>query len=158
MCSRRSGWRDAAGALVQDVTPGSPAERAGLSPYDLITAVDGQAVDGDDRLIRADRPQRAGPRARLEFLRDGRRQSVTVRLAERPVRPVPPPLALARADRRGRDLGPGELGLTVIEIDAANARRFDVPDGRDAACWCSGSSRSAPPPKPASSAGRSCWT
>ncbi len=122
------GLGDAAGALVQDVTPGSPAERAGLRPYDLITAIDGQSVDGDGPAIRAVARSEPGRAARLEFLRDGRRQSVTVRLAERPVRPVPPPLA-SREPSGGRDLGPGELGLTVIEVGPANARRYDVPDG-----------------------------
>ena len=43
------------GALVQDVTPGSPGARAGVRTYDLIVAVDGKAgqrqrpVDSDDR-------------------------------------------------------------------------------------------------------------
>ena len=46
-------WARARGALVQDVTEDSPGERAGLRPYDLITAVDGQR--GDDQR-RADPP------------------------------------------------------------------------------------------------------
>ena len=40
------------GALVEDVTPGSPAERAGLRSYDLITAIDGAPMTGDDMAIR----------------------------------------------------------------------------------------------------------
>src|SRR6185503_16444612 len=41
----------ASGALVQDVTPSSPGARAGLKTYDVILAVDGQPVPGDDALI-----------------------------------------------------------------------------------------------------------
>ena len=40
------------GALVQDVTAGSPGARAGLRPYDVIVAVDGDPVRTDDSLIR----------------------------------------------------------------------------------------------------------
>jgi len=123
------GLGGAAGALVQDVTPGSPAERAGLRPYDLITAIDGQSVDGDGPAIRLVARTEPGSAARLEFLRDGRRQAVTVRLAERPARVAADGTATARESARVRDLGPAELGMTVIEISAANARRYDVPEG-----------------------------
>lgn len=121
---------DTAGALVQDVTPGSPAERAGLRPYDLITAVDGQAVDGDDAVIRTVARGTPGLPARLEFLRDGRAQSVTVRLAERPARVTPTADTGGSRERTGsRETGPAELGMTVIEVSAANAHRYDVPAG-----------------------------
>ncbi len=123
------GLGSAAGALVQDVTPGSPAERAGLRPYDLITAVDGTPVDGDGPAIRLVARAEPGSAARLDYLRDGRRQSVTVRLAERPARIAPDGAAPGRESARARDLGPAELGMTVIEVNAGNARRYDVPEG-----------------------------
>ena len=41
-CSGRWSCRSTEGALVQDVTEGSPAERAGLRPYDVILSFDGQ--------------------------------------------------------------------------------------------------------------------
>jgi serine protease Do len=66
----------------------------------------------------------------LEFLRDGRPQSVTVRLAERPARVTPTAEAGGTSDRaRSRETGPAELGMTVIEVTAANAHRYDVPAG-----------------------------
>ena len=40
------------GALVQDVTAGSPGDRAGLRPYDVIVALDGKVQENDDQLIR----------------------------------------------------------------------------------------------------------
>ena len=40
------------GALVQDITAGSPADRAGLRPYDVITSLDDRAIANDDQLIR----------------------------------------------------------------------------------------------------------
>jgi serine protease Do len=121
-----------AGALVQDVSDGSPAERAGLKPYDLITSVDGLEVTANDELIREISARTPGSTTKLEVIRDGRLREVLVKLAERkPVRTV------ARAAEPTRDserllqqsVGPGDLGLTVIEIDARNAHRFDIPSG-----------------------------
>jgi serine protease Do len=119
------------GALVQDVTAGSPAERAGLRPYDLITAVDGLDVLTNDALIREISARTPGSTARLDVIRDGRSREVLVKLAERrPVRPQAdrqPSRDLGRSQQLS--LGPADLGLTLIEIDARNAHRFDVPEG-----------------------------
>jgi serine protease Do len=121
------------GALVQDVTTGSPAERAGLKPYDLIIAVDGMEVATNDILIREISAREPGSTARLDVLRDGRSRQVLVKLAER----LNTRTTISRNGPGGRDpapsqqqsFGPADLGLTVIEIDAANAHRFDVPAG-----------------------------
>src|SRR6185436_13866992 len=72
------------GALVQDVSGDSPAERAGLKPYDVILAVDGRNVFTNDELIRDISGRQPGTIARLELLRDGRRQTSQVKLTERP--------------------------------------------------------------------------
>ena len=120
------------GALVQDVTAGSPAERAGLKPYNLVTAVDGIEVLTNDSLIREISARAPGSTARLDVVRDGRERQMLVKLAERA------PVARTTIGRRGPEppaqrnevgLGPADLGLTVIEIDAKNAYRFDVPEG-----------------------------
>ena len=76
----------ASGALVQDVAPGSPGERAGLRPYDVITAVNGTNVVGDDDLISTVARMRPGTSATLTLVRDGRVVSLPVKLAERPQR------------------------------------------------------------------------
>ncbi len=120
------------GALVQDINPGSPGERAGLRAYDLITAVDGRAIATNDMLIREIAARQPGTAAKLDFVRDGRPRQVLVKLAERPTRPAnpeePQPTG-SPSERSNQTVGPGELGLTLIEIDERNASRFDVPDG-----------------------------
>ena len=114
------------GALVQDVAPGSPGARAGLRPYDVIVSLDGDPVRTQDRLTRSIAERRPGTAARLEYLRDGRTQAVTVRLAERPRQA---PDRVTPAERSLSRTGPGELGLSLIEIDETNAHRFDIPAG-----------------------------
>ena len=58
------------GALVQDVTDGSPGQRAGLRTYDLITAIDGKRVSSNDEIIRE--VSRRGPGTRGPSARSAR--------------------------------------------------------------------------------------
>jgi serine protease Do len=115
------------GALVQDVKSGSPAARIGLRPYDVIVAFDGKPVRTQDRLSRDIAERQPGSSARLEYWRDGRTQTVTVRLAERPKEAIEH--AAPAAERSTQPSGPGELGLSLIEIDDSNVHRFDFPSG-----------------------------
>jgi serine protease Do len=115
------------GALVQDVTPGSPGARVGLRPYDVIVSVDGQPVRTHDRLIRQIAERQPGSSAKLEYVRDGRTLTASIKLAERPRQPVD--RVTPGAERSIQRTGPGELGLSLIEIDDSNAHRFDIPAG-----------------------------
>jgi serine protease Do len=113
---------------VQDVVAGSPADRAGLKPYDVIGALDDLAVVNEDQLTRAIAAREPGEAAKLRVLRDGREETLTVKFAERPARaspaggagPAPQP-----ADRSKPD-GPA-LGLTVRELDRELAERLKLP-------------------------------
>jgi serine protease Do len=117
------------GALVQDVTPGSPGARAGIRTYDLIVAVDGRPVDGNDQLIQLIAQRQPGTTATLQVLRDGRAMTLPIKLAERPQRDRR--VAPADDDQQPQPSsarGPA-LGLSVREIDAEFAQRFRLPDG-----------------------------
>jgi serine protease Do len=114
------------GALVQDITEGSPAERAGVRPYDLIVSFDDRVVANDDELIREIAAHSPGASATLRVVRDGRDQTFTVKLVERPSRetttgnrPAPPPAA-------GRPDQEPILGLTVRDLDAAAFNRLEL--------------------------------
>jgi serine protease Do len=115
-----------AGAIVEDVTPGSPAAHAGLRPYDVITAIDGRPVDSDDATIRLVSRGVPGRATRVQYWRDGRDHEVALKLAERPARSSV--TAAATPAETAPSVSPA-LGLSLIEVHAGNARRFDVPDG-----------------------------
>jgi len=72
------------GALISDVNPGSPAERAGLKPGDVVTKLDDRAVT-DARALRLMIGDMApGKNVRLAVLRDGVERQYAVTLGDQP--------------------------------------------------------------------------
>lgn len=119
----------AEGAVVQDVTAGSPADRAGLQPYDVIVSFDGTSVASDSELIRSISSHAPGASARVGVLRDGREESVAVKLAERPGRTKTARTgdpAASDPERRVSDPD-AALGLTVRDLDPAAFSRLQLP-------------------------------
>jgi serine protease Do len=115
------------GALIQDVTSGSPGDRAGLQPYDVIVALDERPVANDDQLIREIAGRVPGSAARLHVVRDGRDQTIVVKLAERPSRDREENAAPPTPDDRGKNELEPTLGLTVRDIDRQTAERLELP-------------------------------
>ena len=117
------------GALIQEVTEGSPGARAGLRPYDVITALDDKDVATDNDVIRDIAGRAPGSNVRMRLLRNGREQTITVKLTERPVRSAGGAAPAEGAPGpAGRPADP-DLGLTVRDLDRATADRLDVPRG-----------------------------
>lgn len=75
---------DQKGALVAEVTPGGPAERAGLRFSDLVVSLNGEAIDSSTKLTRMVGSAKPGDTLRMDILREGRRQTITARSATRP--------------------------------------------------------------------------
>ncbi len=80
------------GALVQDptsesgarlgpgVTPGGPADKAGIKVGDIIVAVDGQRVTGVDELVVETRKHRIGDTISVTYIRAGKKSTVRLTL------------------------------------------------------------------------------
>jgi S1-C subfamily serine protease len=96
---------DQQGVLVVEVSPNSPAERAGLQGSDepvslnneqmmvggdVITAVDGKPITAVEELVAAVRAKQGGDTIELTIIRDGQEQTVTATLANRGTAPVTP--------------------------------------------------------------------
>ena len=72
------------GELIRGVTPGGAAERAGIRQGDVIVRVGGREVTPDESLAYIVSQQPVGSRVPIELIRDGRRQTVNVQVAQRP--------------------------------------------------------------------------
>jgi len=118
------GLPDDKGALVANVTPGSPAEKAGLKTYDIITAVNGQKIGSADELVRVITGYRPGATVRVTYVRDKKERTVRVKLTELTDEQVEEELGVTpRLEET--------LGLTVQNITADLAERLalEVDEG-----------------------------
>src|SRR3954470_6921502 len=75
------------GAQVESVTPGGPADKAGLQKDDVIKAVDGQAVKDPSDLSSAIALKKPGDTVTLRIERSGLTQEIDVKLGTRPKTP-----------------------------------------------------------------------
>jgi S1-C subfamily serine protease len=79
------------GALVQTVSNGSPADKAGLQAgsstgrgADVIVSIDGKSVAGADDVVQAVSEKEPGDSVEIEYYRGNDKKSVTVELSKRP--------------------------------------------------------------------------
>jgi len=134
------------GALLARIEPGSPAQKAGLLPGDVILKYNGKALDDATELSRLVAGSKPGEAAALEVWREGASRQVQVTIGEFPAEQM---LASAPAasGKTGNRLGiavsvlppPGrkamgiDFGLVVEAIDPAadvgRIRRGDVIAG-----------------------------
>ncbi|GAA1632971.1 S1C family serine protease [Actinoplanes couchii] len=70
------------GALISSVTADSAAAKAELQTGDVVTEVDGKAIDDSDDLVAAVQAGTVGQQMSLTFTRNGEKKSVTVTLLE----------------------------------------------------------------------------
>jgi serine protease Do len=129
------------GELIRGVTDGSPAARAGIQQGDVVITVAGRPVTPDESLSYLVAQQPIGSRVPFELIRAGRRQTVTVMIAERPTDEelarlgggapeeeeevtAPPAEQQSSSQRQARE----SLGLTVQTLTPEIARSLRLSD------------------------------
>ncbi len=71
------------GVIVSDVVKDSPAEKSGLEEGDVIVKYDGKTVTSTGRLTRMTRRSKPDTEVKLDILRDGKSQELTVTIGKR---------------------------------------------------------------------------
>lgn len=74
---------DTRGAVVTVITPGSPADSAGLKVEDVVVGVNGEPIRSASDLRNKIGLEQVGAEVKLDILRRGERRTVTARLAAR---------------------------------------------------------------------------
>jgi len=105
------------GVFVGDVPdPNSPAGKAGLKAKDVITAFNGKPVRAGQELTDAVASTPVGQQARVDFIRSGQPQSVTVELAERPADLSARVIPRGQADEEGGTVQQSRLGIQARTV------------------------------------------
>ncbi len=110
------------GALVASVSKGSPADKAGLEPGDVIRQVDGQPIVASGDLPAWVGQAQPGQQARLSVWRHGKPVELTATLGD----------ASDKVGKQARNedaVGKGQLGLSLRQLDPQERREAGVSEG-----------------------------
>ena len=114
---------DATGAIVSQVTPDSPASRAGLESGDVLRELDGKKISNGSTLQVAVSEMTPGTAIELGILRDGKPQTLHITVGEF----HKDSSEEAGIGEQGREQR-GRLGLTVANLTPDLRQQFNVPD------------------------------
>jgi serine protease Do len=112
--------KDARGAVVQEVTAGSPAEKAGLKAEDVIISADGRPIQDSSDLSSYIASKAPGSTVRLRVLQNGSEKEVPITLGTFPEE-------LNRADNDEDEGGAAQHGMTLRELTPQMAERLELP-------------------------------
>lgn len=106
------------GAVVADVVPDSPADKAGIERGFVITKIDGVEINDDQDLVFQIRKRMAGDKIKIEMATSSGKRSITVTLEEIPGQTEEPRLEVS-------DLGES-LGIEVSPVTPALKQKYNI--------------------------------
>ncbi len=108
------------GVLVNEVFEGEPADQAGIQPGDIILKVDDELVGTTNTLARVIAGFTPGQKVKIEFIRNGEKQNITMALGEKKDGAIPAALP---------KIPESFLGLTVANLTSEYAEKFKIEPG-----------------------------
>ena len=105
------------GALVSNIEPGSAAENAGLQVDDIIIRVDDEKIDNGRELANAIGLKGSGEQVDIEFVRNGKSQTMTTTLGQKTV-----------SRSIGTEIHPGLTGAQFATHSTSNIGGIDVTE------------------------------
>src|ERR1700734_2528199 len=112
------------GIVVKAVEPGSPADKAGLQPGDVITNINGQPVHTGADLVNPIAETVIGQTVQVRYVRDKQTKEVALLVADRSK--IFPQVAQAAEDQPDESDTPGQLGLHVEELTPDLSRKLGM--------------------------------
>jgi serine protease Do len=113
---------DQHGALVGEVMPGSPAEKAGFKSGDVVIEFNDKAVNGSSRLRGEVAGTAPGSSVPVKILRDGHEQTLQLTVKEQPGSED-----LAKAGNDNGGSSDSLNGVTVSDLDPQAVQQMNLP-------------------------------
>jgi serine protease Do len=121
------------GELIARVEPGEAAEKAGIRQGDIVVKVGGKDVTPDETLSYLVANQPVGARVPIEIIREGRRQTVTAVIGQRPpedrlagLDPTTPGMAEPEDERTSQAATRESLGLALQPLTPEISRQLGL--------------------------------
>ena len=122
--ARKLDLKDRGGAILSEVTPKSPAEKAGLESGDVVTEINGKPVRDANHLRLEVARVKPGEMANLRVRRESDSKLIKVTVRERPEDEE-----LARSSKPQASDDESTLnGVGVVDLTAQNRRQFRIPE------------------------------
>jgi serine protease Do len=116
------------GALVRSVESGSPADRAGVEPGDIITKYDGKVIERATDLQRMVGNTKPGTRATMTVFRKGGSRDLNVTVAEfEPEKPIRP--TSQKEDKPKSSPAAQSVGLAVSDLTDVQKKDLKIKGG-----------------------------
>lgn len=123
------GLEDRTGALIANVNPDSPAQKAGLKAGDVVIELEGQKIESSTDLTRKVGSFAPGESVRIKAFRDGRERTFTVKLDRRE---APVLAAMSRGEAPEQESEVTErLGVSFRTLDDSARRRLGIEEDID---------------------------
>lgn len=112
------------GALIMGVMEQGPAEKAGIKAYDVITKFENNEITNAEEFSDAVKDFPIGKTAKVEILRQGKKQNVNLLIASPPDEPRA--LKVQKQVTRKGDQAPFSVGFKVVDFSESVAQELGV--------------------------------
>ncbi len=126
LLAKEFGLSDAAGALVSDVLPNSPAEKAGIKREDVIISFMGQPIENASYLRNIVARTSVGTRASVKIIRDKKEKEIVVTISAQPKEVAPD-----GEEGEEKVFEASLFGMDVQEITPEMIEQFDLQKGEE---------------------------
>ena len=123
------GLGKAQGALVSGVEAGSPADKAGVEPGDIITRFDGKPIEKSSDLPRQVGNTKPGTKVNMTVFRRGGSKELAITVAEIEGERVSSARPAAPSEPRSASAAAQHWGLTVSELTEAQKKELRLRSG-----------------------------
>ena len=121
------GLPKARGALVRNVEPGAPADKAGVEAGDVILSFDGRLIEKSSDLPRIVGDTKAGAKAQMEVWRKGAQKELSVTVAD--LEPAEKVVAKKADPETAAPNNKNNFKVGVVELTEAKRRELGIKSG-----------------------------
>ena len=129
------GLKSRAGARVQSLSPGGPADKAGVKPGDVVIEFNGRPVANTTDLQKMVSAVKPGTSVALKVMRNGKDQTLHATVEELDLESERGGRQSRNTDRQPppEEQGQNSFGLTLSNLTPQIARRLQIPSGQSGA-------------------------